>query len=218
MAKSSFHVPLHLRLFASAAAGAVAGFILPWSWPFLLRAMIGWDFAATLYLVLITHLMVGATPDKLRRRAEQQDESGWTILFLAGGAATFSLCASVGLLSDFKNLAPGLQPLYLALAIYTILVSWFFLHTLFAIHYAGEYFAPGKNDEERGGLNFPNCELPGYVDFTYFSFTIGMTAQTSDTGITTTNMRMLALIHSVITFFFNTVVLALTINIAASAL
>jgi uncharacterized membrane protein len=115
-------------------------------------------------------------------------------------------------------LAPSLQPLYLALAIYTIIGSWFFLHLLFALHYAGEYYAQDDEGKERQGLQFPEKDEPGYVEFLYYSLTIGMTAQTSDTCCSSTNMRLLTMGHSVLTFFFNTVVVALSINIAASLL
>ncbi len=195
------HLRTHPRLFLAAAIGAVVGFLLPPGWGTLLRIVAAWDILATLYLILAWQMMFRATTSSIRRQAALQDEAGWTILAVSAVAAAVSLCAIVGLLSG-KDLPAVEQSIHLGLAIFTILCSWFFLHTLFAVHYAHEHYgaAPGMGPEDghtdRGGLQFPGGDpTPTYIDFTYYSFTIGMTAQTSDTAVTTAAMRGLTLAH-----------------------
>jgi uncharacterized membrane protein len=211
------------RLFIAAAVGVLFGLMLPEAPGPLIRAVAAWDVTVTLHVLLVWWMMLRETEARIRRRAALQDESGWTILAVSAGAAFFSLLAIIGLLSGFKSLSAAAQPLHLALALWTIFGSWFFLHTLFTLHYAHEYYgAPLDTAAEqtvRGGLQFQGPgEIHNYLDFAYYSFTIGMTAQTSDTGATTPRMRILTLAHAILTFFFNTVILALSINIAASLL
>jgi len=215
----------HPRLFVAVGLGFVAGLLLPPAWPRSLRMIVGWDVAAGLYLVLAWIMILRADIKHIRARARIDDESRWVMLIMCAGAATTSLGAIVSLLADYKDLAPGVQAAHLALAVCTILVSWFFLHTVFTLHYAHEFYgaAPGaaSTDEkkQRGGFDFPgDARAWGYLDFAYYSFTIGMTAQTSDIAVTTSHMRRLTLAHAVLTFFFNTVILAFSVNIAASLL
>jgi uncharacterized membrane protein len=131
------------------------------------------------------------------------------------GAAVASL-AAIGLeLVGARSAPPREQSLHLALAGLTIVLSWCFVHTGFALHYAHEYYV----DRHRGHppcLQFPGGSRPDYVDFLYFSFVIGTTSQTADVSIASPSMRRLALLHGVIAFVFNTTLLALTVNIAAS--
>lgn len=217
-------VRLHPRLFAAAAGGILIGLLLPAGWAALLRMLVGWDGAATLYLAATWRMMILGPVRHMEWRARLQDESGWTILAVSAGAAAASLVALVGLLAGFKDLAAPARQLHLALAVYTILGSWFFLHTLFAIHYAHEYYRPAEDataagHHHRRGLQFPGDEdRLGYPDFAYYAFTIGMTAQTSDTGVTSATMRRLTLAHGILSFLFNTVILALSVNIAAGLL
>ena len=215
----------HPRLFVAAGLGLVGGLFLPADWPQSLRMIVGWDLAAGLYLALAWIMILRADTGHIRAYARLDDESRWVILLMCAGAATTSLGAIVSLLADYKDLAADERAPHLALAVFTILVSWFFLHTVFTVHYAHEFYgaAPGGTsaDEKklRGGFAFPgDAKAWGYLDFAYYSFTIGMTAQTSDIAVTTTAMRRLTLAHAVLTFFFNTVILAFSVNIAASLL
>ena len=215
----------HPRLFVAAGLGLVGGLFLPADWPQSLRMIVGWDLAAGLYLALAWIMILRADTGHIRAYARLDDESRWVILLMCAGAATTSLGAIVSLLADYKDLAADARAPHLALAVFTILVSWFFLHTVFTVHYAHEFYgaAPGGVSTEekkvRGGFAFPgDAKAWGYLDFAYYSFTIGMTAQTSDIAVTTTPMRQLTLAHAVLTFFFNTVILAFSVNIAASLL
>src|SRR5262249_25581427 len=143
----------------------------------------------------------------IRRRAALQDEGRFTILVLVVGSALASLMAILAELNGANR-----QPLQLALAGVTILLSWTFMHTIFALHYAHEYYgekavdkAAGKAAEpapKGGGLNFPNEETPDYWDFVYFSFVIGMTSQVSDVAVTSRPLRRLVAAHGVVSFIF----------------
>lgn len=216
----------HPRLFVALGLGLVAGLFLPADWPRSLRMIVGWDVTAGLYLALAWIMILRTDSGHIRTRARMDDDGRWVILILCAGAATISLGAILSLLGDYKDLAADAKPYHLTLAVVTILISWFFLHTVFTLHYAHEFYgaAPGDNmpaeqRKARGGFGFPGeAKAWGYMDFAYYAFTIGMTAQTSDIAVTTTAMRRLTLGHAILTFFFNTVILAFSVNIAASLL
>ena len=150
----------------------------------------------------------------IRRRAALQDEGQLAILGLTVAAALASLGAIFAELG--RSPAGESRPTsHLVLATMTIVLSWAFIHMIFALHYAHEFY-----DETAGrGLAFPGGDAnPDYWDFVYFSFVIGMTSQVSDIGITSKQIRRTAAAHGVIAFFFNAALLALTINLAASAI
>jgi uncharacterized membrane protein len=129
--------------------------------------------------------------------------------------------AFILVLTSLAALAAGMiKVLHIGLAAATIVSAWFFIHLTYALHYArecfDEYFAePGRPAAERGGLAFPGTEHPDYYDFLYFSYVIGVACQTADVNISSPAMRRVVLVHCVLAFFFNSAVLALTINIAA---
>jgi uncharacterized membrane protein len=210
--------PLHIirarpRLFSSAALGLViAGILaLTTSCTPATRALVGWDVGVGVYLVLAFHMMADSDVSRIRRRAAMQDDGQLAILGITIGAALASLGAIVKLVMTDQS-QNGLT-----LAIITIVLSWAFIHTTFSLHYAHEFY--GDSDDGGGGLAFPGGEeAPDYWDFVYFSFVIGMTSQVSDVGVTTKQIRRTVAIHGVIAFLFNTALLALTVNIAASAL
>ena len=201
------------RLFSSAALGlVVAGLLaLTTSCTPATRALVGWDVGVAVYLVLAFHMMADPDVSRIRRRAAMQDDGQLAILGITIGAALASLGAIVKLVMTDQS-QNGLT-----LAIITIVLSWAFIHTTFSLHYAHEFY--GDSDDGGGGLAFPGGEkVPDYWDFVYFSFVIGMTSQVSDVGVTTKQIRRTVAIHGVIAFLFNTALLALTVNIAASAL
>jgi uncharacterized membrane protein len=209
------------RLFLAGAAGAAIGLLLPASWAPALRGVIGWDTATALYLVLVAILMATSNHDQMRRRSAIEDEGRWVILALTSGAALVSLLAIGVLVSGTKDLPTDQRLGPCALGGLTILLSWLFIHTLYAVHYAYDHYRdarPNPDGTASGGLSFPGARDPDYWDFCYFSFTIGMTAQTSDVAICGCALRRLTLVHGIISFCFNTILLALTINIAAGLL
>jgi uncharacterized membrane protein len=159
--------------------------------------------------------MAGSDIHDIRRRAAAQDDGKFAMLILTVAAALASLAAIVAELSSTLNGGAPRQPTQLVLAIATIVLSWAFIHTMFALHYAHEFY----DDEGGGGLTFPGPdEDPDYWDFMYFSFVIGMTSQVSDVGITSKPIRRTVAAHGVVSFVFNVALLALTVNIAASAI
>jgi uncharacterized membrane protein len=177
-------------------------------------AIIAWDVGAGLYLVLAWHLMFERDVAAMRRHAREQDDGAIAVLVLSVAATVASLGAIVFELSRASSLQGREKTVALALAGATIFVSWAFVHTVFAFHYAHEFY--GDDDAGAGTcLDFPGEPSPDYVDFLYFSFVIGTTSQTADVAIVSRGMRRLALAHGVISFVFNTTLLAFSINIAA---
>lgn len=160
--------------------------------------------------------MASATPDSMRRHARQEDAGRLVISILVTAAACASLLA-IGFILHDKGLKSNFLILHLALSLITIVGSWLLVHTIFASHYARDYYKTGKSLSQckKDGLDFPDDNEPDYWDFLYFSFVIGMTSQTSDVEVTSRQIRRLALLHGVLSFFFNTTIVAMTINIIA---
>ena len=207
------------RLFLAVLLGLAIATVSPTDWRPATRALAGWDIAVAVYLVLAVRLMTGCDANHIRRRAAVQDEGRFTILVLVVGSALASLMAILAELSGANR-----QPAQLALAGVTILLSWAFMHTIFALHYAHEYYgekAAGKALESTAkgsGLTFPGEETPDYWDFVYFSFVIGMTSQVSDVCVTSKSLRRIVTAHSLLSFIFNVTLFALAINLTASAI
>jgi len=202
------------RLFICVAVGIVIFLaLLLTDWRMAPRLLIAWDVGIGLYLVLAFIMMATANLHHIRRRAALQDEGQVMILVLTAVAALASLAAIFALLGANN----GRQPIDLVLATLTIVLSWAFTHTMFALHYAHEFH--DENAGKGGGMQFPGDDTePDYWDFMYFAFTIGMCAQVSDVTISCKPIRRTAFGHSVISFIFNAALLALTVNIAASAI
>ena len=203
------------RLFTSALIGLLVIALCPSDWRLATRMLMGWDIGLALYLGLLLHMMAVAEVRHIRMRAKLQDEGQIAVLALTAIAALASLGAIVALLgmSEAGNRDPG----HLALALTTIFLSWMFTHSMFALHYAHEFY--DENGGKGGGLIFPgDLHEPDYWDFVYFSLVIGMTSQVSDIVITCRPIRHTVTAHGVIAFFFNVTLLALMVNIAASAI
>lgn len=173
-----------------------------------------WNLGALIYIGLTWRRMLAADAERLRHRAAKFDFSDSLILVLASLAA---LASMGGIAAELHGVDKADGPLMLArvaVAIATIAVSWFFLHTLFTVHYAHRYYAA---DDGGSGLKFPDAPLePEFWDFLYFAFTIGVASQTADVSVTSTPMRKVTLLHSILSFLFNTTVLALAVNVGAS--
>jgi uncharacterized membrane protein len=153
----------------------------------------------------------------MQRSSQREDESRWTILAFVVAAACASLLAIGFMLAESKHISPRLLTLHITLTLVTIVVSWLLIHTMFALHYAHLYYqAKSDRPDLPVALDFPTEKQPDYWDFLYFSLGIGMTCQVSDVPINSRLLRRLVLVHEVLTFFFNTIILALAINILAS--
>jgi uncharacterized membrane protein len=178
------------------------------------RALIGWNVAAVLYLVLALHMMFRSSHARMRERALLEDEGSKVILVLVIVAALACVGAIVAELSLVKVLHSDLRFAHIGLTVLTLASSWAFTQTMFALHYAHDYYATATHGAH-GGLDFPGNEPPDYGDFLYFALVIGTSAQTADVGISRRPMRRTVMVHCVLAFFFNTTLLALAINIAS---
>jgi len=201
------------RLFLCACLGVVVIALLPGDWRWSTRLVVGWDVGVAIYLAFAFAAMAGADIARIRRRAVMMDEGRTAILVSTAGAALASLGTIVAELGAKDTVH---DPRHLALAVITIALSWGFIHTIFALHYAHEFYAEKRHAD--GGLAFPGNEGPDYWDFVYFSLVIGMTSQVSDVAVTAKGIRRTVTAHGVVSFVFNAALLALMVNIAASAL
>ena len=200
------------RIFISILIGFSGFFVLPGAQRLVARLLISWDIFATLYLTLAYIMMFRCGLVHIRRNAVMQDDGRFLILLVTALGAFASIGAIV-----FELGGTHRSPQALALATVTIALSWAVVHTSFALHYAHDYY----RGAEPGGLQFPSGDRhdhADYWDFVYFSFVIGMTAQVSDVGITDKIIRRTVTTHGIISFVFNTALLALMVNIAASAI
>jgi uncharacterized membrane protein len=200
------------------AVGIAVGLVVPGAGQPMLRAAIGWDIGIVVYLALMLSMAAWATPQTMRRRAAREDPTRWLFLALMAGAAWFSMFALLGLLHEARGTSGHLSVELTLLAGGTILLSWLFAHTAFAVHYASDFYADLVAKRPAGVLFPGSAKDPDYGDFLYFSFVIGMTCQVSDVQVTTRLWRRLVLAHGIVSFLFNTVVLALCINLLAGQL
>jgi uncharacterized membrane protein len=200
------------RTFFAIAIGLLAYALLPASLRQVTRALLGWDICIAVYLLLVFIMVVRSGLAHIKRNAALQDDGRFVILMVAALGAFASIAAIVFELGASHHSAQALT-----LATVTIALSWAAVHTIFALHYAHEFYRGAKP----GGLQFPSGdqhENADYWDFIYFSFVIGMTAQVSDVGITDKTIRRAATAHGIVSFIYNTALVALMVNIAASAI
>lgn len=205
----------HPRLLIAALLGAIVLAAAPASLPVVTRVLIGWDAGVLLYLGAAFAMMARATVTDIGSHSAAQDEGAVALLALTVAAALASLGAIFVELATADPKAAG-YGWHVALAIATVVLSWAFIHTILALHYAYDFY--GERNHRACGLNFPGDDKPDYWDFIYFSFVIGMTFQVSDVGVTNKLIRRTVVAHGVLAFFFTTAIVALTVNIAASAL
>jgi uncharacterized membrane protein len=210
-----------VRLLTAVALGIGAYLAIPERVGGAIRATLGWDFGVLVLVGWITVMMSLSTPDHMRRRAARQDLGRWVILLAITAGALISMLALAYIQKTLKSSPDNGQAFFLAVIILTIVLSWSLVHTVFALHYAHGYYGPSEDEDDDdglvGGLEFPSEKQPDYWDFMYFSYVVGMTCQVSDVQISGRELRRMALIHGVVAFFFNTIILALTINIVASS-
>jgi uncharacterized membrane protein len=207
---------LHAKLVVAVLAGLIVCGVLAVAglrWP--AAVLIGWDINLATYLTLTYVMMWRADVAHIVRRAAEQDEGAEVILLLSIVATFASLVAIAFSLGRAQPLLPGGTAVDVVMAVATILLSWLFVHTMFSLHYAHEYYGE-RRDGKIGGLRFPHDDKPDYRDFLYFSLVIGMTSQVSDVAIESKVLRRVAAIHGVLSFFFNLVVLALTVNMVSN--
>jgi uncharacterized membrane protein len=207
---------LRPRLLAGVLIGMAVVLLLPDRWVAreATRWILGWNAGAWSYLGLAGWMMIHADEDQIHWRADQQDEGARTVLTLAILAAIASLGAIVAELAVAKDLSGPAKLLHIGFAALTLTASWSFMQVSFALHYAHRFFAAVAQGRP-GGLVFPGTPRPDYMDFLYFAAVIGTSGQTADVAISSSGMRRIGLVHCVLSFMFNTSLIALMINVAS---
>jgi len=205
------------KIILSIIFALTVSFLLPSIFSLSTRILCIWDAGMISFLVASWVVMMRAKIKTMRRNAQSQDEGRAVILGLIIAAASSNLLAIAFILREAKGQEVNIVIPHVSLAIVTIIGSWLLIHTIFAMHYAHEYYQdhPTQSHLKAGGLDFPDDVEPDYWDFLYFSFVIGMTSQVSDVPITSRSLRRLALMHSILSFFYNTAIVAMSINIIA---
>ena len=209
------------RLFGALVLGLVVAAAL-WTFPNGLggstRFVLAWDTACAWFIGGVLMMMRHAKEADIRRHSATQDEGRGFIIALCVVAATAGFGAIVMELALAKNDHGLMKGLRVLLAFATVAASWLFVHMVFALHYAHEYYddpdkEPGGPVE--GGLGFPGEQMPDYWDFLHFALVIGVASQTADVSFTSKDLRRIGTVHALVSFVFNTAILALSINLAA---
>lgn len=204
------------RVWGAALTGFAVLGLLPEGLSLSVRATLAWISAASIYLVFAANEMRGCDSDMMVARAARQDDSRFVILGILVLASVVNMVSIAGVMAEAKTLTGEARGWHIILAAATIAMSWIVMQVIFAIHYAHEYYRPDDHSGQRlHGLAFPDEATPDYWDFLYFSTSIGATSQTSDVSVRSRAMRRLVTAHAVVSFFYNSAVLALTINLAA---
>ena len=204
-------------LYGLTAALGVAALPLATGWEF--RGLLAWCTGLTVYLGLAWWLCTSFNAQRTRERAQAQDEPS-AVLFVLLLLATAACVAAITVLIEQSRDMTGLQRgLHIGLSVFALAASWLFIQTIFTFRYAHRYYFEEKQGEPDGaGLHFPGGLDPDYFDFLYYAFVVGMTSQVSDVEVTSREMRRLTMVHGVLSFGFNMLILALSINVVAGLL
>lgn len=179
------------------------------------RYLLAWNVCALSYLGFAAHMMRISDADHITNRAIKQSEGRFVVLAAAVLGAISVLVAITSQLGLIRDAEYVLKIWRAGMTVLTIVSTWSFIHTLFAMHYAHEYYLARLNHLPQP-LEFPGDALPDYGDFLYASCIIGTSGQTADVAFSSRSIRRVCLFQCTFSFFFNTTILALTINIAAS--
>ncbi len=208
----------HQRLVYGAVVGAVVAVVpLPVSWAS--QALLAWCAGSATFLVLAWWLAVEFDASRTRARAQTQDQPS-VLLFALVLASVFASTAAIAvMLQQVQNLSAPQLLAHLALSMLALALSWLLMQTIFAFRYAHLFYREELHGHATGaGLEFPGKQAPDYFDFLYYAHVVGMTSQVSDVVVTSRKMRRLTLLHSVTSFAFNMLVLALSINVMSGAI
>jgi uncharacterized membrane protein len=205
------------HLFSGVGLGVLSFFLLTPVHQVAIRAVAAWDAGSFIFIVL-TAVSFFRTQDRdISADAKRQQEGEWSVFALTLIGAVMSFVA-IFLFSGSSSDHKSAKAAYLAFVVTTLVLSWLTTHVSFAYRYAHEYYTKNDKGDPDGGIEFPQDDRPDYLDFVYFSFVLGMTFQVSDCNVTSKKLRRLATLQGLIGFLFNTVILALSVNIAASLL
>ncbi|XWW48632.1 DUF1345 domain-containing protein (plasmid) [Fibrella sp. USSR17] len=202
------------RSLIALGVGTLVGLVTVGWFGWQTRILLAW-LGYTLTVLLLIWLIIGRAD--ACRVAQREDESRPVIFLFTVGGALVSLLAVVVLLGSVKGLSAPEATRHVLLSGLTVVSSWVLMHSTFTLHYAHLYYDPDETARV-GGLDFPGDDAPDYLDFAYYSFVVGMTFQVSDVAITAKPIRRLTLLHGVLSFAFNTLIIALTINTVSSLL
>jgi uncharacterized membrane protein len=208
------------RLILSIVVGiATAALVAPHS-EWWLRALAGWDTASLTLSVLAWAIIMTTDAEGTRHRAGGDDPGRMTVFIIGVASSLVSLMAAGLVLQRVKGLPPAEATMWTVVAIGAVVLSWILTHTSYTFRYANLYYRGGKHREraQSACLDFPGEKDPADIDFAYFAFTVGMCFQVSDVAVTTNHMRREVLAHAALSFFYNTMILALTLNVVASVL
>jgi uncharacterized membrane protein len=210
------HARAQIRFLISFCVGVAVTLLAPIE-DVIPRLLAGWNAGGWLYLALIAIKMARAEVEGIKREAGIERESRIAVLFIVVFGSVFAMLALFAQLMALKTEHGTDRDVSIALSISTIFLSWTLMHTVFALFYAHEFHSESKGGSRGsgGGLEFPDDRTPDYLDFLYFSFVVGTTAQTSDVAVCSRAMRRVVMLHGILSFFFNTAVIALAVNIAA---
>lgn len=215
-AKAQSFIMAHYRIFLAACCGIAASIILPPELSGIKRGIIAWDSSLGVFLCLNLLLFATIRQSHIEHIAKAQEDGEWIIFGVTVAGIAFSFIALLNEFSGSKDLPPAQRNGHIGIVVITLLLSWLSTHMIFAVRYAHEFYTRAKNrgDFDRG-LKFPEEPEPDYWDFLYFSLVLGMTFQVSDVEVTSRKLRRLATAHGLMSFLFNTLIIALTVNIAA---
>jgi len=213
----SLHRPTG-RLLISTALGVITfAWLTPSRFEWSVRAIAGWDAASLALLALAWTIILRADPRETRRRAGEDDPGHHMVFVIALVASLISLFAAAVILRKVKAFTGAEEATWTVLTLAAVGLSWVVTHTAYTFRYAHMHYRKSrKHDSSDGGIQFNGTEEPSDIDFAYFSFTIGMCFQVSDVVVTTTPMRREVLLHAVLSFVYNTVILALAVNLAVN--
>jgi len=210
----------HRYTFSACLIGAVAFFLLPRDLGLAPRAVFAWDLGGISLLVMFAAMLLNEGDDQtMARNAADQQEGEWTVFGITLLGVVISFAALTEVMGTAKDMQGMERKLFIGTVALTLFLSWLVTHVVFALRYAHEYYERQDGASRvDGGLEFPGGLPPDYWDFLYFAMVLGMTFQVSDVQITSRKLRRLATAHGLIGFLFNTVIVALTVNIAATLL
>jgi uncharacterized membrane protein len=209
------HGQAQIRFLVAASVGLIVGLLLP-TQDWVTRALAGWNAGGWLYLALLVQKMWHAEIEGIKREAGIERESRIAVLIAVIFGSFFAMLALFTQLAALKSEHGFDRSLAIFLSVSTIVLSWLLIHLVFAVFYAHEFHSErGGKPGAGGGLKFPDDRAPDYLDFIYFSFVVGTTAQTSDVAVSSRAMRAIVVVHGILSFFFNTAIIALGVNFAA---
>ena len=210
------HARAQIRFLIALAVGVLVALLMP-SENLVPRILAGWNAGGWLYLVLVGIKMAHAEIEGIKREAGIERESRIAVLVVVIFGSIVTMLALFAQLMAIKSEHGIDRSISIGLSVSTILLSWLLIHTVFALFYAHEFHSEGREGSRGlgGGLKFRDDRTPDYLDFLYFSFVIGTTAQTSDVDVTSRAMRRVVMLHGILSFFFNTAVIALAVNLVS---